>query len=173
VRTYFVLFFNIPMCTILLIHPTNLLKVSLLVFLLFCLCSCSQQERKKLAYRDLPSDVKDKFDAVYHYKTPPALNTEGDTVDWYSPPFAECFNLEKGCRCSVESKGGIISNPYLVIKSCGKESEISWEILQRVFIIKNDSIYFPNAKSAVTTTGESRAFNVKLDTLRFYVQKMD
>ncbi|SMP13292.1 hypothetical protein [Chryseobacterium profundimaris] len=149
------------------------MKRILPIYLIVCLYSCSQPERKKITYRNLPSDVRAKFENVYHYKTPPVVNAEGDTVDWYSPPFAECFNLKNNCKCNVESKGGVISNPYFVITSCGKESEISWEILQRVFIIKNDSIYFPNAKNAVTTTGESRAFNIKLDTISFYVQEMN
>lgn len=148
------------------------MKQSHIIFLIF-LYGCSQPERKVMAYTDLPSDVRNKFENVYHYKTPPVVNAEGDTVDWYSPPFAECFNLKKNCGCSVESKGGVVSNPYFVINSCGKESKVSWEVLQRVFIIKNDSIYFPNSASAVTTTGESRSFNIKLDTVGFFVQKMD
>lgn len=143
------------------------------ICLLFFLYSCSQPEKKGITYKDLPLDVRNKFENVYHYKTPPVVNAEGDTVDWYSPPLAECYNLKKDCKCNVESKGGVITNPYFVITSCGKESEISWEILQRVFIIKNDSIYFPNAKNAATTTGESRAFNIKLDTISFYVQEMN
>lgn len=149
------------------------MKFPLKIYLLFFLYSCSQPEKKEITYKDLPLDIKNTFENVYNYKTSPVVNTEGDTVDWYSPPFAECVDLKKNCKCIIESKGGIITNPYFVITSCGKKTEISWEILQRVFIIKNDSIYFPNAKSAVTTTGESRAFNIKLDTINFYVQKMD
>lgn len=151
----------------------KIVRLSLTISLILFICSCSKPEIKEITYKDLPSDVRNKFENMYHYKTPPVVNAEGDTVEWYSPPFAECANLKKDCNCNVESKGGIISNPCFVINSCGKESEISWEVLQRVFIIKNDSIYFPSAKSAVTTTGESRAFNIRLDTVGFYVQKMD
>lgn len=51
--------------------------------------------KKGITYKDLPLDVRNKFENVYHYKTLPVVNAEGDTVDWYSPPLAECYNLKK------------------------------------------------------------------------------
>lgn len=139
---------------------------------IFFIYGCSSNENRILTYKQLPPDVRDKFEYVYNYKEAPKVNVKGDTIDWYSPPFAECYNLNKSCHCEIESNGGLIDNPYFSIKSCGKKIDISWKVLQRVFIIKNDSIYFPNSRNAATSTGESRSFDIKIDTLNFTAQKI-
>lgn len=136
------------------------------------ICNCSSTDKDNLTYRKLPSDVRTEFNNIYDYYEHPKINSAGDTIDWYMAPFAECRNLKKNCNCEIESKGGIVRNPFLIINSCNRKAIISWEILQRVFVIKNDSIYFPNSKEASTTAGKARSFNIKIDTVGFYVQKM-
>jgi hypothetical protein len=127
---------------------------------------------KEVAYQELPSDVRKKFKEVYDYKEPPKISSKGDTV-WYSPPFVECYNIiDENCLCEIESKGGIVRDPFFVLISCDNTKKMSWAILQRVFIIKNDSIYYPWANSAGTRSGESRSFHVKIDTLKFRIEKM-
>ncbi|MGC4128716.1 MAG: hypothetical protein QM564_03985 [Bergeyella sp.] len=140
---------------------------------IFFIYSCSSNNKKELTYQQLPFDIKTKFQYVYDYYESPKLDMKGDTIDWYMPPFSECYNLNKTCNCEIESGGGVIRNPFFMIKSCNKKVKISWEILQRVFIIKNDSIYFPNSKDAIITAGKPRSFNIKIDTIKFYVQKME
>lgn len=125
----------------------------------------------EITNQELPSDVRNKFKEVYNYKEPPKISSKGDTL-WYSPPFVECYNMNKDCPCKIESKGGIIRDAFFVFTSCTKTKKISWGILQRVFIIKNDSIYYPWSTTAVTETGESRSTLIKIDTLKFRVEKM-
>ena len=150
-----------------------MMKNILYLIIIITLTSCTTKPRKKLSFDELPFDVRNKFHSVYNYKEPPTINGQGDTVTWYSPPFSECYNLNYGCGCEIGSEGGILRNPKFVISSCNKTIKISWEVLQRVFIIKNDNIYFPAAKDGILTTGEARAFNMKIDTVDFYVQKFN
>ena len=124
----------------------------------------------EITYQELPSDVRNKFKEVYNYKEPPKI--VNGLKDSYMAPFVECYNMNKDCPCKIESKGGIIRDAFFVFTSCTKTKKISWGILQRVFIIKNDSIYYPWSTSAGTRTGEARAFHVKIDTLKFRVEKM-
>lgn len=146
-----------------------------LIIIIPLIISCSVSDRPDLIlkYHELPLDVKNKFNYVYDYEELPKINSQGDTIDWYSPPFVECYNLSEECNCQVESKGGIIRNPFFYITSCDNKTKISWSILQRVFIIKNDTIYYAFSKSASTTTGKPRSFNVKIDTLEFHLKKMN
>lgn len=124
----------------------------------------------EVTYQKLPSDVRSKFKEIYNYKGPPKIvNGEKDS---YMAPFVECYNLNKNCPCEIQSKGGIVRDAFFVITSCGKTKKMSWGILQRVFIIKNDSIYYPWSTSAVTTSGESRSFDIKIDALKFRIEKM-
>lgn len=166
-------------------------RSSIWVAILFSIYSCSSKNNKDLTYQQLPSDVKAKFQYVYNHYEPPKVNSGGDTIDWYLPPFSECYNLNKNCNCEIESRGGILRNPFFVIKSCNKKVKISWEVLERVFIIKNDSIYYPYHTEKVKyedvnngeefdqvvggtlTVGKPRSFNIKIDTMGFYVQKME
>ncbi|WP_243348356.1 hypothetical protein [Parabacteroides sp. FAFU027] len=142
---------------------------------LFCLtlmlsCSVKNDDYKEITYQELPSDVRKKFKEVYGYKEPPKI-INGKRVT-YMPPFVECYNVDQNCTCRIKSKGGIIRDPYFVITSCKKTAKMSWAILQRVFIIKNDSIYYPWSNDGVTTSGEARSFDVLIDTLKFRVEKM-
>lgn len=125
----------------------------------------------EVAYQKLPSDVKVKFQEIYNYKEPPKISSKGDTV-WYSPDFVECYNLNKNCPCEIQFKGGIVRDAFFVITSGGKTKKMSWAILQRVFIIKNDSIYYPWSTSAGIEAGEARSSLIKIDTLKFRIEKM-
>jgi len=161
------------------------------VVLLLFLYGCSSNDKKSITYQQLPSDVKAKFQYTYNYWEPPEVNAKGDTVSLYTPKFSECYDLDKNCNCVIESKGGIFRNPFFVLKSCDyKNIKISWEVLERVFIIKNDSVYYPyqirkvkyndvnngeefdQVIGGLVTSGKSRSYNVKIDTLKFIVEKM-
>lgn len=146
--------------------------VFLVILTLILSCGANDKPDLVLKYKELPLDVRNKFKYVYDYEELVKMNHQKDTIGWYSPPFAECYDLNRECECKLESKGGIIRNPFFSIESCDKSSKISWAILQRVFIIKNDTIYYPFSRSASTTTGEPRSFNVKIDTLEFHGKKM-
>lgn len=124
----------------------------------------------EITYQELPSDVRNKFKEVYNYKEPPKI--ENGIEDSYMPPFKDCYSMNKDCPCKVKSKGGIIRDAFFVITACDKTKKMSWAILERVFIIKNDSIYYPWSTSGVTTAGKPRSFNIKIDTIKFRVEKM-
>lgn len=167
------------------------MKSLMYIITVFFAFSCNSESIvENVSFKKLPSDVREKFNYVYNYYEPPKVNAKGDTIT-YMAPFSECYSLNKNCSCKIESKGGIVRNPFFIIKSCSKEIKISWEVLERVFIIKNDSIYYPyhtykikyedvnNGKEfdqvvgGHTTMDKPRSYNVKIDTLNFRVQKMD
>ena len=135
----------------------------------FLLISCDNEKPISLSFEELPSDVRIKFIEVYNTEYPKITNV-GDTLN--SPPFVECYNLNPSLNCKIDSEGGIISNPFFVFESDKRKTKISWAVLQRVFIIKNDTIYYPISKSGLTQYRESRAKFVKIDTLTFESKKM-
>ncbi|MDR2008021.1 MAG: hypothetical protein LBQ34_03500 [Alphaproteobacteria bacterium] len=145
--------------------------ICIILFVLWIFWPVRNDNYKEITYQELPSDIRKKFKEIYNYKEPPKVSETGD-ISWYSPPFSECYNMNTDCPCNIRSGGGIIRNPYFVLTSCGKKKKMTWGILERVFIIKNDSVYYPWNRSAGTETGEARSFLVKIDTLKFRIEKM-
>ncbi|MEW7280416.1 hypothetical protein ABW636_17630 [Aquimarina sp. 2201CG1-2-11] len=141
-------------------------------FLSLSLFGCNEEEPIKLKFEELPIEVRNKFTTVYNYSESPKVNLDGDTI-LYTPPFVECHNLDSKYKCQIESKGGIIRNPFFIVKSDNKNAKIPWSVLERVFIIKNDSVYYPISKGGIRQYGESRAKWIKIDTLKFESKKMN
>lgn len=145
------------------------------IFIVVCLSAliigCSNKSRfsnQTLGYEELPNDVKEKFENVYNYCHLPTINGT-DTIK-YMPPFIEAYNLN-GDTVVVNMNKNIFNNSF-TINSSGKQIELSLNILERVFIIKDDTIYYPISGSGITTYGESRSCNVDVDTLMFQVSIM-
>ena len=65
----------------------------------------------------------------------------------------------------------MFSNSF-TIYSNGKSIKLNLNILERVFIIKGDSIYYPISGNGITTNGEPRSYHVKVDTLTFQASIM-
>jgi len=131
------------------------MKIVVFYFVLICtfiLFSCKNHNYKEISYKELPTDVRNKFDEIYNY--------------------VECYNVNSKFPCTVKSIGGLIMEPYFVINTNNYTAKMSWDILQRVFVIKNDSIYYPFSKNGVTSSGKPRSYNIMIDTLRFRVEKM-
>ncbi len=144
----------------------------LLIFTSIKLVSCGTKvEYKEIFYKDLPFEVRDKFIERYNYKEDPKTDKNGQ-IDYYSPPFAECYDLNLNCNCKLETVSNPLGTPKFIIESCNKNIEIPWSVFQRVFIIKGDSIFYPWATEGTTSTGEARSYNIKIDTLKFRLEKM-
>jgi len=121
-----------------------------------------------LKFEDLPIDVQKKYKEVYNYCTIPIVNGN-DTIE-YMPPFIEAYNLN-GDSVIIDKSMNFLNNSFS-ISSNGKRITVSLSILERVFIIKNDSVYYPVSGNGVTTYGEPRSYNVGVDTLLFQVSAM-
>jgi len=149
------------------------MKIVVFYFVLICtfiLFSCKNHNYKEISYKELPTDVRNKFDEIYNY-VEVTKRINGRLVT-YMPPFVECYNVNSKFPCTVKSIGGLIMEPYFVINTNNYTAKMSWDILQRVFVIKNDSIYYPFSKNGVTSSGKPRSYNIMIDTLRFRVEKM-
>lgn len=135
------------------------------------LIGCSNKSRfsdQTLGFKDLPADVRLKFKQVYNYCPAPTFNGS-DTIE-YMPPFIEAHNMN-GDTVIVKWSHMIFSNSF-IISSNGKRIKLNLNILERVFIIKDDSIYYPISGNGITTSGKPRSSNVKVDTLMFQVSIM-
>lgn len=128
----------------------------------------SQSSAKTLRFEDLPIDVRLKFKQVYNYCPPPTFNGS-DTIE-YTPPFIEAYNMN-GDTAIIKMSKMMFSNSF-TIYSNGKSIKLDLNILERVFIIKGDSIYYPISGNGITTSGEPRSSNVKVDTLMFQASIM-
>ena len=127
----------------------------------------SQSSAKTLGFEDLPIDVRLKFKQVYNY-CPPTFNGS-DTIE-YMPPFIEAYNMN-GDTAIIKMSKMLFSNSF-TIYSNGKSIKLNLNILERVFIIKGDSIYYPISGNGITTYGEPRSYHVKVDTLTFQASIM-
>lgn len=128
----------------------------------------SQFSDQTLGFEDLPIDVRLKFEQIYNYCPPPIFNGR-DTVE-YMPPFIEAHNMN-GNPVVIKRPNTMFSNSF-TISSNGKRIKLDLNILERVFIIKGDSIYYPISGNGITTNGKPRSFDVKVDTLKFRVSIM-
>lgn len=145
------------------------------IIIVMCLSSlmigCSNKSKSPvqiLSLEDLPIDVSLKFKDVYNYCPPPVINGS-DTIE-YMPPFIEAYNMN-GDTVSIKSSKMMFSNSF-TISSNGKRIKLDLNILERVFIIKGDSIYYPISGNGITTCGEPRSSTVNVDTLLFQVSIM-
>lgn len=134
----------------------------------FLLTGCSNKSKSSvltLSFKDLPIDVRLKFKDVYNYCLPPVI-IGSDTIE-YMPPFIEAYNMN-GDTVSIKPSKMMFSNSF-TISSNGKRIKLDLNILERVFIIKGDSIYYPISGNGVTTCGKPRSSTVNVDTLLFQV----
>lgn len=121
-------------------------------------------------YEQLPADVQEKFKSVYDFCEPTIIGN--DTIPYF-PEFVEVHNLNGD---SVAIKKSILA-PFgfgntFYIHSGGKKFETGFYIIERVYIIKNDSIYFPINGEGISCTGVPRSEYVRIDTLKFAACKM-
>ncbi|AMO20697.1 hypothetical protein [Flavobacterium columnare] len=81
-------------------------------------------------------------------------------------------------KCSLEYKYHnllitVLVPQRFVITSKNKDIEIPYGTLERVFVIKNDSLYYPfTLNGGMTGMGEPRSNYIKIDTVMFRVKKM-
>jgi hypothetical protein len=139
---------------------------------LIVLISCNEGDKDfvEKKFNELPNDVQVKFNEIYNYVDLKAPN--------YLPSFSECKNVNTKYKCKVEYK---YNNPLVtvfipqkfVITSNSKETEIPYGTLERVFVVKNDSVYYPfTFNGGMTAMGEPRSNYIKIDTVMFRVKKM-
>ncbi len=146
-------------------------SIIIIMCLSFLLTGCSNKSKspdQTLCFEDLPIDVRLKFKQVYNYCPPPVIKGS-DTIE-YMPPFIEAYNMN-GDTVSIKSSKMMFSNSF-TISSNGKRIKLDLNILERVFIIKGDSIYYPISGNGITTCGEPRSSTVNVDTLLFQVSIM-
>lgn len=146
-------------------------SIIIIMCLSFLLTGCSNKSKspvRTLSFEDLPIDVRLKFKDVYNYCPPPVINGS-DTIE-YMPPFIEAYNMN-GDTVSIKSSKMMFSNSF-TISSNGKRIKLDLNILERVFIIKGDSIYYPISGNGITTNGKPRSSTVNVDTLLFQVSIM-
>lgn len=147
-------------------------KLICYILIIFSIAKCrTKTDYNEINYKDLPIDVRDKFIERYNYKEDPKIGMDGE-LDYYSPSFAECYDLNLKCNCSIKTETNILGTPNFVIESCKKNIKIPWTVYQRVFVIKDDLIYYPWANRGSVSTGEARSYNIKIDTLKFRIEKM-
>jgi hypothetical protein len=149
------------------------MRISVIYFVLICifiLVGCRNHNYKEISYKELPTNVRNKFIEIYDYVEAPK-RVNGRLVT-YMPPFVECYNVDNKFPCTIKSIGGLIREPYFIINTNNYTAKMSWDILQRVFVVKNDSIYYPFSKTGVTSSGKPRSYNIMIDTLKFRVEKM-
>jgi hypothetical protein len=142
--------------------------LSALIFLISCNEGDKDFAEKK--FNELPSDVQVKFNEIYNYTDLRNPN--------YLPPFSECKNVNTKYKCKVGYK---YHNPFVtifipqkfVIISNNKATEIPYGTLERVFVVKNDSVYYPfTFNGGMTAMGEPRSNYIKIDTVMIRVKKM-
>lgn len=141
------------------------------ILVLFALFSCNEGDSDfvEINFNELPKDVQYKFNEIYNY------NDKTNTS--YLPPFSECANVDSKCDCIIEYKYNSIITLFIpqkfVVSTCEKTASIPFSILEPVFVVKNDSVYYPfTLNGGATTAGEARSFNIKIDTLKFHIKKM-
>ncbi len=135
------------------------------------LIGCSNKPRfsgPTISFENLPIDVRIKFKEVYNYCSLPTINGN-DTIE-YMPPFIEAYNMN-GDSVIIDMSNNLFNNSF-TIRSNGKWIKLYLNILERVFIIKNDTIYYPVSGNGIATYGEPRSSNVDVDTLMFQVSIM-
>lgn len=135
------------------------------------LIGCSNKPRfsgPTISFENLPIDVRIKFKEVYNYCSLPTINGN-DTIE-YMPPFIEAYNMN-GDSVIIDMSNNLFDNSF-TIRSNGKWIKLYLNILERVFIIKNDTIYYPVSGNGIATYGEPRSSNVDVDTLMFQVSIM-
>lgn len=141
-------------------------------FIIFVIClsilliGCSNKLRLSdniISFENLPNDVRIKFKEIYNYCSLPTINGK-DTIE-YMPPFIEAYNMN-GDTVIIDMSNDLFDNSF-TIRSNGKRIKLYLNILERVFVIKNDTIYYPVSGNGITTYGEPRASNVDVDTLMF------
>lgn len=143
-----------------------------IIFCLFHLISCQEGDSDfiEMKFLQLPKDVQLKFNELYNYVDKNNPN--------YLPPFSECANINSKYDCKVEYK---YHNPFLtvfipqkfIISSNNRQTEIPFGTLERVFVVKNDFVYYPfTFNGGMTAMGESRSAYIKLDTVTFRAKKM-
>lgn len=137
---------------------------------LFIGCSNKHQlSDKRLSFYELPIDVRENFERIYSYCPLPVLNG-CDTIE-YMPPFIEAYNMN-GESVDINMSNNIFSNSF-TISSNGKRIKLNMNILERVFIIKGDTIYYPISGNGLVTYGKPRSCNVDVDTLIFKASIMN
>jgi hypothetical protein len=134
-----------------------------------------EDEYKELTYKTLPLEVKLKFDEVYNLTPSFTIDKNQDTV-FNMPPNEECYSIEKTCNCKIDYKHKFLFSNLLFpqkfsISSCQKKFEIPYFILQRIFVIKNDSLYYPYAPNGVLTLGEPLSNNIDIKNIKFHAIK--
>ena len=142
------------------------------LFSLIVLISCNEGDQNfvEKKFDELPNDVQIKFKETYNY-----VNFKDPN---YLPPFSECKNVNVKNKCKVDYKYHnslvtVFIPQKFVITSNNKVVEIPYSALERVFIIKNDSVYYPfTFNGGMTAMGEPRSNYIKIDTVMFRAKKM-
>ncbi|WP_428223443.1 hypothetical protein [Flavobacterium sp.] len=143
-----------------------------IIFCLFHLLSCQEGDSDfaEMEFIRLPKEVQAEFNKLYDYVNRNNTN--------YLPPFSECANINAKGDCKVEYK---YHNPFLtvfipqkfIISSNKRKAEIPFGTLERIFVIKNDSVYYPfTLNGGMTAMGEPRSRYIKIDTVMFRAKKM-
>lgn len=141
------------------------------LFALF-LISCNEGDNDfvEKKFNELPIDVQIKFNELYNYVDLTNPN--------YQPPFSECKNVNAIYKCEVKYKyhnpiATVFIPQKFVIISDNKQTLIPYGTLERVFVVKNDSVYYPyTLNGGMTAIGQPRSSYIKIDTVMFRIKRM-
>jgi len=117
-----------------------------------------KRKYESMSYNSLPKAVRKSFDSIY--------NKRYDGI-----PKNEFFSLNKGEKCFVKKLGlrFHLTREYELYTNRDRRTKISSLYFQKVFIIKGDTLFFPDSyKKYGTLTGDKpRSYNIKIDTIMF------
>jgi hypothetical protein len=147
----------------------------ILSFFYYNIFDNKEDNYKELTYSKLPKEVQLKFDEIYNFVPPIEIEKTGDTI-FNMPPNEECFNVNKSCNCKLDYKHKFfLSNLFFpqkfTIDACGKNFEVPYFILQRIFVVKNDSLYYPYTDSGTLSLGEPLSNDINIKYVKFHAIK--
>jgi len=143
-----------------------------IIYLGILLMGCSNKplfSDSVIDFENMPIDVRIKFKEAYNYCSRPYIN--GNDTILYMPPFIEAYNVN-GDSVMIDMPKNLFNNSFK-IHSNGKCITLKLNILERVFIIKNDTVYYPVSGNGIVEYGKPRSFRVDVDTLAFQMSVMN
>ena len=116
------------------------------------------QKIQIIKYEDLPSDVKNEFYYIF------------SDVD-NSENIFFCKDLSPNCPCNVEPTYKFLSTiieQRVIVKTCKKSFQISFENVPRMYIIKKDTLYYPIGESYVIESGQPLSSVIDYKSLYYF-----
>ena len=116
------------------------------------------QKIQMIKYENLPFDVKNEFYYIFS-------DVDNSEIIFF------CKDLSLNCPCNVEAKYKILSaiiEQRVIIKTCKKSFQISFENVPRMYIIKKDTLYYPIGESYVIESGQPLSSVIDYKSLHYF-----